>query len=264
MAPEVSICIPTYNQVKHLKLLLDSIVDQSFTDFEIIVSDDSPGNEVSELLNKYEFGEKLSYFKQSPALGSPANWNFALEKARGQFIKIMHHDDYFSEKDSLFKLVVSLRENSDAAFVFCATKIDLVDKKMTKIHRCSSSQLKKIKLDQQNLFMRNYIGAPSTIMVRKNNFRKFDENLTWLVDVDWYMSLISGKNNFHYINEPLISTTHGAIDQTTQKIQNDRSIQIREHIYLFERSRQTLTKQINSRFIFRFSFINTTSIRWSN
>lgn len=233
--PKVSICIPTYKQVEYLKKTLDSIRVQDFTDYEIIVSDDSPDDSVKNVLKEYDFKGKLNYFYNSPALGAPANWNFAMNKAVGDYIKIMHHDDYFTSSQSLKKFVKLLDDAPHASFAFSSTTIYLLSLNASKTHKCSSGQLKKILNHPDVLFFANYIGAPSATIVRNKNNVLFDTHLKWLVDIEWYYRLII--NNAHVANtsEELICTVHGAKGQITQSVITDKDIQIKEHIYFFQK-----------------------------
>ena len=97
----ISICIPAYKHIEYLKRLLDSIVIQTFRDFEVVITDDSPGNEVAVLVDKYRQELKIVYKKNNPISGSPGNWNQAILNASGDWIKIMHDDDWFSSPSSL-------------------------------------------------------------------------------------------------------------------------------------------------------------------
>jgi glycosyltransferase involved in cell wall biosynthesis len=232
--PKVSICIPAYKQVEFLECSLNSVMAQDFTDFELIVSDDSPGNEVRELLDGMDLKGKLRYFKNDPALGSPANWNFAMKQAKGEYIKILHHDDLFLSSSGLSGFVRLLDENKNAAFAFSGTEIDLLNLKMKKTHYCSSSQFRRLSADPACLFFVNYIGAPSATIIRNNDPQLFDENLKWLVDVDWYIRCIR-KGGVVYTKEPLICTIHGGEGQITQTVQDDRRIQVKEHVFLLEK-----------------------------
>ena len=92
MTPFISICIPAYKRVGYLKRLLDSITIQSYKSFEIIVSDDSDDESVYQLLQTFAGKLDIQYFKNHPPLGTPANWNFAISKARGEWIKLIHDD----------------------------------------------------------------------------------------------------------------------------------------------------------------------------
>ena len=85
----VSICIPAYKRADFLERCLDSILQQSFQQYEIVITDDSPTDELKSLSGK---DERIVYVKNEQPLGSPANWNKAISLARGKYIKIMHHD----------------------------------------------------------------------------------------------------------------------------------------------------------------------------
>lgn len=233
--PKVSICIPAYKQVELLKKTLKSVSDQDFTDYELIVSDDSVDDAVKNLVDTFDFKGKLKYFRNTPALGSPANWNYSMAQAAGEYVKILHHDDFFTSSQSLGKFVKLLDDHPDSAFAFSGTEIDLLALKMKKIHSCSKAQFKKIIKDPDNLFFANYIGAPSATIVRNNKKILFDISLKWLVDVDWYIRLIRSNSKVAYTKESLICTVHGGEGQITQSVATDKEIQIKEHVYFFNK-----------------------------
>src|SRR3989344_6387452 len=98
---KVSICIPTYKQVDYLRKTLNSVLVQDFHDYELIITDDSSDDSVKNLLKEFDFKGKLKYYHNKIALGSPANWNYSLKQATGEYIKILHHDDFFTADNSL-------------------------------------------------------------------------------------------------------------------------------------------------------------------
>ena len=232
---KVSICIPTYKEADLLKKVLYSIQQQVFTDYEVIISDDTQDDVIKIVLTQFDFKDKLKYIQHSPSLGSPANWNFALKEAKGKYIKIMHHDDYFTKPYSLSMFVSLLDKNPKALLAFSATEIDLVQLKMKNLNRCSTKKLTELKQNPNLLFFSNIIGAPSATIIRNDFEIFFDEKLKWLVDVDWYIQLINKCNIVEYHPEPLICTIHGSEGQVTQQVILDRDIQIKEHIYLFKK-----------------------------
>lgn len=233
--PKVSICIPAYKQIEHLRKTLSSIKEQDFDDYEIIVSDDSPNDMVKELINEFDFKEKLIYFYNQTPLGSPANWNFAIQHANGEYVKIMHHDDYFTSKNSLRKFVLLLDENKNASFAFSGTQIKLIDSGHIKNFSCSAKKLKLIQEKPSELFLKNYIGAPSATIFRKSATILFDVNLKWLVDIDWYIQIINANPAIVNTSEKLVCTIHGAHGQITQSVILDKNIQIKEHLYVFDK-----------------------------
>ena len=233
--PKVSICIPAYKQVEYLRKALLSISKQTFTDYEIVLTDDSPDSAVYDLLKDFDFKGKLNYHKNSPALGSPANWNYGLNMAKGKYIKILHHDDYFTSEDSLQKFVNLLDSNPQSDFAFSGARIDLLALKEEGKNSCSDTELKKIVSQPESLFYANRIGAPSATIVRNGSEILFDENMKWLVDIDWYIAWILHNKNVVRTQECLICTTHGAEGQVTQAVQSDKDIQIKEHILLLNK-----------------------------
>ena len=79
--PFISICIPAYQNKKFLERLLKSISIQTFKDFEVVVSDDSPTNELENICRSYSDTFKIHYYRNAIPLGTPGNWNFAISKA---------------------------------------------------------------------------------------------------------------------------------------------------------------------------------------
>lgn len=236
MSQLVSICIPAYNQPSLTKRLLESVAAQSYASFEVVLSDDSTTAEVRDLVYSIiaEKNIKLVYHHNSTALGSPANWNKALDLASGDLIKIMHHDDWFSGPESLAKLVNELNSSSGCEFVFCASEIlNLSDNTKSK-NQPDESFLDSLKKDPKALFDNNKIGAPTaTLFVNKKGLR-FDERLKYLVDVDFYIRYLSENKRFAYVPEMLIVNTSGNTEQVTASSLN-KQIQIGEYSYLYNK-----------------------------
>ena len=233
--PKVSICIPTYKQVDHLRKTLNSVLAQDFHDYELIVTDDSSDDSVENLLKEFDFKGKLKYYRNKVALGSPANWNYSLKQSTGEYVKILHHDDFFTSENSLSKFVKFLDDNPASSFAFSGTVIDLIALKTKKIHSCSNKQFSKMIEQPDRLFFSNYIGAPSATIIRNDKPVLFDETMKWLVDVDWYMQLIYQNSNVIFTKEPLICTVHGGEGQITQSVYLDKEVQVKEHAYLFDK-----------------------------
>ena len=170
--PKVSVCIPTYNQIEHLKKTIDSLLRQTYKDFEIIITDDSPGGLVKDFIQQYNQSHIIiKYFKNQETLGSPENWNESIRKASGDYIKILHHDDYLNFDNSLTKYVRLLDENPNSDFAFSATKV-VTQNGADWNHSITNRQVISIYDDPLILFKQNLIGAPSTTIFRKRYFNK--------------------------------------------------------------------------------------------
>src|SRR5580765_7756965 len=120
MKPFISICIPAFKGVAYLKRLLDSISIQSYRDFEVIVTDDSSDGSVADLIMLYQKEFPLIYKKNEEPLRSPENWNEALRKAGGQWVKIIHDDDWFAGAHSLAEFADAINKNPAYSFFYCA------------------------------------------------------------------------------------------------------------------------------------------------
>lgn len=230
--PKVSICIPAYNQVKYLKRTIDSILSQSFTDYEIIITDDSPTQIVYDLVKQYQDSDKIKYYKNPIPLGSPENWNESIKKASGEFIKIMHHDDWFTYDYSLAEFVNLLEQNPNIDFAFSGSFVLFEDGKNW-VHSISNNQFKNLSTNPLIIFSGNLIGAPSAVIYRKKNPFLFDRNLKWLVDIEFYLRKINGQNVFYTAKD--LVTTFGAEGRVTDNCFNNKNVEIFENFYLLEK-----------------------------
>lgn len=97
-----SICIPLYNREKLIGRTLDSLVDQTFKDFEVIVVDDGSTDESSKVVKKYEFNLDIRYFYKENG-GKHSALNIGIEKAKGVFFIILDSDDWL-KKDALYNI----------------------------------------------------------------------------------------------------------------------------------------------------------------
>ena len=232
---KVSICIPTYNQVYHLQKCIQSILIQDYLDYEIIISDDSTNDLVKNYIDSLCLNQTIKYYHNSPSLGSPDNWNNAISKAEGEYIKILHHDDFFTEKYSLSSLVNLLDTNPQVDLVFSLPEVLFVNSNKRIIQKPSKKSFFKFNQDFYFLFFKNVINAPSTTLYRKKVNVNYDKRFIWLVDVDFYISVLEKNKNVKYIDKTLVCISSGAEGQITQQVAYKKSVQIKEHILLFSK-----------------------------
>lgn len=199
--PHISICIPAYKRVESLRRLIDSVITQSFTDYEVVITDDSPDDQVKLLCESYNQKIALRYLKNPHSLGTPENWNEAIRSAKGQWVKLMHDDDWFESPNSL-AVFAAATKNNHSSFIFSAyhnCNLSTGNKKTVRL-----SYLQKFLLRQNplSLLARNVIGPPSTCLYKKNEIA-YDCSMKWLVDMDFYIRYLK-KGSFLYIDQPLV------------------------------------------------------------
>lgn len=254
---KVSICIPAYKHVEFLKRCLDSILEQSCTDFEIIITDDSPDDSIQALVKDIYTDARIRYYKNTIALGSPANWNEGLRYAEGVYVKIMHHDDWFSSAHSLQEYVNLLDDNSAVDIAFSGS-CDINGSEICKEHEVNSVVLSKLNRQPERLFLGNVLGAPSVCIFRNRKGYVFDPKLIWLVDTDFYIRTI-GNLGLAYTSQKLVNIGVSEFQITNSDLSNNK-IRVAEKLYLYRKFklqskssqyRRSLLKAIGREAIFR-------------
>ena len=118
--PPVSICLLTYNRAALLPATLDSLLAQSFGDFELIIADDCSVDTTEEICQKFaQEDPRIRYLRNKENLGMPGNLNSALESATGCYLANVHDGDIY-RSDLITKWVGALDTYPTAGFVFNA------------------------------------------------------------------------------------------------------------------------------------------------
>ncbi|MGD1712620.1 glycosyltransferase family 2 protein [Dapis sp. BLCC M172] len=98
--PKVTVCLPTYNSGEFLPQAINSILEQTFTDFELIIYDDCSTDNTPEIIRSYlQKDSRIKYLQNSQNLGLFPNWNRCLEFASGEYITVFAQDDMMLPKN---------------------------------------------------------------------------------------------------------------------------------------------------------------------
>jgi glycosyltransferase involved in cell wall biosynthesis len=239
--PFISICIPAYKNLDYLRRLLDSISIQTYKDFEVIITDDTPDESLVPLIHQYMHLFKINYCKNAIALGTPANWNFAISKAEGIWVKLMHNDDWFSDENSLKEFAFAASEHTTNDFIFSGF-MEVKNDGSAKKYVISATEKWLLKMSVLNLFKKNFIGHPSTTLIKNNRQSWYDENIKWVVDFEFYIRCLK-KTNFLSISKPLINIgIHEG--QVTKQSFRKPEIEIPENLYLLNKLGKGILKNI--------------------
>lgn len=123
--PLVSIGLPVYNVQRFLRRALDSLLNQTFTDFELIISDNASTDDTGSICEEYARRDpRIRYIRQNKNIGAPQNWNAVFEPARGEFFKWASGNDYCAVT-YLERCLAALRDHPDA--VLCYGRTALID-----------------------------------------------------------------------------------------------------------------------------------------
>lgn len=117
MNPKISIIVPVYNVEKYLPKCIESILNQSFKNFELILINDGSTDKSGEICNKYSEIDKRIKVIHNKNIGLAGTRNVGLKISKGEYIGFIDSDDYISE--DMFKLLYNscIEENSDISTI---------------------------------------------------------------------------------------------------------------------------------------------------
>ena len=119
----VSVAIPTYNRSSYLSESIQSVLSQTWQDFNIIVIDNASVDDTSEVVSQFE-DSRISYYKNQFNIGIIGNWNKAINLCESDFIVIFGDDDKM-RPNFLGKSVAVFEKYPNIGFSFCHyNKID--------------------------------------------------------------------------------------------------------------------------------------------
>jgi glycosyltransferase involved in cell wall biosynthesis len=120
ISPLVSIVVPNYNHEKYLKQRLESIFNQTYVHFEVILLDDCSSDTSPNILSEYAKNPKVSHciFNEANSGNTFIQWNKGIALAKGDFIWIAESDD-FCELNFLEELIKPVLQDSEISLVYC-------------------------------------------------------------------------------------------------------------------------------------------------
>jgi glycosyltransferase involved in cell wall biosynthesis len=134
MDKNVSIILPTYNGAKYIKRAIESVISQSFSNWELLIIDDGSSDNTENIIKEYvKKDSRIIYFKNEVNLGIQKTLNMGLKEATGEYIARIDDDDEWIDKDKLQKQVEFLNNNSDHVLV--GTGVIVVDEEGKELFR---------------------------------------------------------------------------------------------------------------------------------
>lgn len=207
--PKVSVAIASYNHVDYIGVAIDSVLKQSFQDFEIIVTDDGSTDGTADVVETYSDRRiKLKRFTSNK--GACFATNNAISRSQGEYIAILSSDDAFFP-NKLQKQVDFLDANPQIGAVFAYPEmINEAGEKLPPEEQANQSSIFKENNKSQvewiwRLFHFNCLCHPS-VLIRRACYEKvglYNPSLRSLPDYEMWVRLLQ-KTNIHIIHEPLI------------------------------------------------------------
>ncbi len=221
----ISIAIPTISMKNGKELFtrcLNSLWDQSFQEFEIVVTDNSDDDTIKSLCDYYKTG--IRYYKNSRK-GISQNTNEAIKHSTGELVKILYMDDFLLDDEALELMVKKFKGQWLVSGCLHVDELGIIG-------------TPHIPSYNERIFEGyNTIGSPSVLMIKNSNPldgspQLFDENLGWMLDCDYYKRLHDLYGEPIVLDKPLIGIgLHPA--QATNTLGDE--IKLKEQEYLHKK-----------------------------
>ena len=233
----VSVCIPTYNKAKHIREAIDSVLEQTHNNYELIIVDNASTDDTREIIQT-EYGDKVRYYRNPANLGYAYNFNRCISLSKHDYLLILPADDTLFPT-FLEKTVSSLERYPKAGFA--ATRFFAMDEDSNLLQMGPSLANESIVAGREFTIPRildGSIGITLPLFRKKyletvGGFRSdiyFSDEFIWLQ--------IAFLTHIVYINEPLITWRCGqssslVIDAFKDRTFLDRKFYEFEEIYKF-------------------------------
>lgn len=211
MDPKVSVIIPTYNRAQSLSRSIQSVLGQTYKNFELIIVDDGSEDNIEEVIRGFN-DSRIKYFRHDVNLGGSAARNTGIKNSTGEYVAFLDSDDEWLEKKLELQVrAMESRPSDDWGGVYCSF-ID-TDQKDCLFKAEKYGNLKKAVLNQE-------VGlcAGSTLLISKSvidNIGLFDENFKRHQDLEFLVRFFR-RYNILSVREPLVKINgHSKISGAT-------------------------------------------------
>ena len=211
---KISIITASYNYANYIEDVINSVISQTYSDWELIVVDDgSSDNSVAIIKSYCAKDPRIKLFQHEGEInkGLKETILFGLEKCTGDWVAFLESDDLF-KPDNLLKKVEVANKHPDVKLIFNKVKF-LWDKDRPDYNKQEFENTQKTLSNMscpRNMFydfyIKNMILTFSCVMVEKNVLKNTDFNTPFDAALDWWLWIhLAYENKFYYLDEELTS-----------------------------------------------------------
>ena len=261
--PIVSIVIPTYNHAKFIGKALESVIDQTYKNWEAIVIDNNSTDDTNKVINQYN-DPRIKYLKINNDGVIAKSRNLGIKEAKGEWIAFLDSDDWWT-KDKLEVCLSKIGKNVD--FIHHATEYVIKSKSFFKKKIIKGREFKKPILNDLLIgtITKGSQISNSSVIVRKNILIKIgglNENkiLVGSDDYDTWLRIAQITDQFLYINKKLSYVLfHDARTSNKKDMSIPQRLVVRDFMHLFDKQ-QKLNLEIKLRYISgSYNYLNNNS-----
>jgi glycosyltransferase involved in cell wall biosynthesis len=233
--PLVSVIIPAYNRAKSIGRSVDSIIRQSYKNWELVIVDDGSTDNTRLIIDEYikKYHDKIKYFSYHGNKGASHARNFGIRESKGEFLAFLDSDDEFKED----KIKIQLEKMIEFKRTFSLTNFEVyINNKLKNngINLTEPRTLKPIDL----IFNK---GSLMSVMIKKDIISQdkyFDEDLPSSNDYDFVLKYVV-SNNILYLPDHLLKI-HKSLDAKDDRISSNYSKKVKGYTELLKRVKENI------------------------
>lgn len=196
--PEVSIITPIYNSESFIQDTIESVMTQSFSDWEMICVDDcSTDNSETIIMEYVQKDSRVQYYKLEKNQGAAKARNKAIELAKGRYIAFLDSDDLW--KDYKLERQLDFMKSTDA--VLTHTAYDSIDENGKSLNNIIKS--KKDTIVYEDMLSKNHLGCLTVIYDAETLGKVYMPNIRMRQDHALWLKIMKMGHSSHYLNEVL-------------------------------------------------------------
>ena len=205
-SPTISICLPIFNGEQFLVQAIESALNQTFTDFELLICDDASSDNSFEIARAYSAKDnRVFIWRNDCNRGLFENYNHIMSKATGKYIKPFAQDDVW-DQTLLARLKSPLEQEHNLSLVACNRQYvtDAGVPILTPRQLADTATITGAKQQLDCLLQTsNWIGEPSVVMFpRRFACNGFDERFYHLADLELWLRILA-NGDYHYVHDCL-------------------------------------------------------------
>ena len=215
---KINILMATYNGRRYVAKQVESILNQTFKDFRLIISDDASTDSTVKILEEYEAKDRrIEIYKQEKNIGVVANFEFLISKVRSEYFMFADQDDIWNE-DKIEKTFNKIQEdNSDLVY----TDLEVVNSRLKQLSpsywnlKGLDYRIKKYN-NFEALYLNNFVTGCTMLVKSKwiNEFLPLPKDSKYVLHDYWIALMVSQSGKLSYLNEPTLKYRQ----HTTNKI----------------------------------------------
>ncbi len=274
----ITVCIPTYNGAKYLRECLDSVIQQDFPNFQILVVDDCSSDNTPSIVREYmEKDNRITLKINEKNLGLVENWNECIKSSKTDWVKFLFQDDIM--KPNCLSRMAEVASETNSDFIVCDRNFiiepsasfglsNFYSKDISKLSNLIGKTTKLSAKEFLKFFVEspfdNFVGEPITFLFNKSIVEKyglFNRHISQLCDYE-YIVRVAINEGMSFINEPLVNfRVHGSSTSESNHTNNKEKIEVIDnfllaHIYCFDNQYSTLQKNYKNKFLNLYSSLS--------